>query len=69
MVDTIYKILDELNSYYYVYCLEKNRIERTRIHENAACIRDLVTITSKLDKLKIKFIVTENKSIQLLEKN
>lgn len=68
MINTIYKILDGINSCHYMYCLEKNSIERTRIHENAVCIRDLVTITNKLEKLNIKFIVTENKSIQLLEK-
>lgn len=67
MLNEINKILNETNSIYYSYHQESNTIKKTDGYVNSLCVRDLVTITSKLHKLNIKFIVQVNKSI-LLEK-
>lgn len=66
MIDTIHKILEEIDSLYYSYDFENNTIQKIR--ENSSCcnLRDLIDITNKLRELDIAFKVTEDESIQLL---
>jgi len=69
MIDTIYKILDDVNSFYYSYCMESNTIVKIKGYDNSSDIRDLINITNKLIESNIEFTVTEQKNIILKNNN